>query len=83
MYADGTTLYHGGPNVRDTLEVLQEDAESAMQWFNSNRLTVNLTKSNLMITGRRRKIELSGALDGVELQPKATVKYLGVHRQET
>ncbi len=82
MYADDTTLYHGGTNVRDTLDILQEDAESAMRWFNCNRLTVNLMKTNLMVMGRRRReIELNGAtltLNGMELQPKASVKYLGV-----
>ena len=65
----------------DTLEVLQEDVQLAIHWFNCNRLTVNLEKTNLMVMGRRREVELSGAsmtLDGVELQPRTSVKYLGV-----
>ncbi len=50
MYADDTTLYHGGTNIRDTMKVLQEDAHSAIQWFNrNNRLTANSKKTNLMV----------------------------------
>ena len=41
MYADDTTLYYGGANVNDSIQVLQEDAQSVLQWFNCNGLTVN------------------------------------------
>ena len=82
MYADNTTLYYGGANVNDSIQVLQEDAQSVLQWFDCNGLTVNLKKTNLMILGiRRREKEFrdsSMSLDGVELLPKASVKYLGV-----
>ena len=57
MYADDTTLYYGGANVNDSIQVLQEDAKSLLQWFNCNGLTVNLKKTNLMILGRRREKE--------------------------
>ena len=33
MYADDTTLYHGGANVNDSIQVLQEDAQSVLQWL--------------------------------------------------
>ena len=78
MYADDTTLYYGGANVNDSIQVLQEDAQSVLQWFNCNRLTVNRKKTNL---GRRREKEFrnsSMSLDSVELLSKASVKYLGV-----
>ena len=82
MYADDTTLYYGGANVNDSIQVLQEDAQSLLRWFNCNGLTVNLKKTNLMILGgRRREKEFrdsSMSLDSVELLPKASVKYLGV-----
>ena len=82
MYADDTTLYYGGANVNDSIQVLQEDAQSVLQWFNCNGLTVNLKKTNLMISGRRRREkefrDSSMLLDGVELLPKTSVKYLGV-----
>ena len=79
MHADNTTLYYGGANVNDSIQVLQEDAQSVLQWFNCNRLTVNRKKTNL---GRRRREKefrnSSMSLDSVELLPKASVKYLGV-----
>ena len=82
MYADDTTLYYGGANVNDSIQVLQEDAQSVLQWLDCNGLTVNLKKTNLMILGRRRRKkefrDTSMSLDGVELLPKASVKYLGV-----
>ena len=83
MYADDTTLYYGGANVNDSIQVLQEDAQSLLRWFNCNGLTVNLKKTNLMILRRRRRREKefrdsSMSLDSVELLPKAPVKYLGV-----
>ena len=55
MYADDTTLYYGGANVNDSIQVLQEDAQSVLQWLDCNRLTVNLKETNLMILGRRRR----------------------------
>ena len=62
--------------------MLQEDAQSVFQWLDCNELTVNLKKTNLMILGRRRRKkefrDSSMSLDGVELLPKASVKYLGV-----
>ena len=36
MYADDTTLYYGGANVNDSIQVLQEDAQPV---FNCNGLT--------------------------------------------
>ena len=81
MYADDTTLYYGGANVNDSIQVLQEDAQSVLQWFNCNGLAVNLKKTNLMILERRREKEFrdsSMSLDSVELLPKPSVKYLGV-----
>ena len=82
MYADDTTLYYGGANVNDSIQVLQEDAQSVLQWFNCNGLAVNLKKTNLMILGRRRREkefrDSSMSLDSVELLPKPSVKYLGV-----
>ena len=62
MYADDTTLYYGGANVNDSIQVLQEDAQSVLQWFNCNGLTVNLKKTNLMILGRRRERKISEIL---------------------
>ena len=60
--------------------MLQEDAQSVLQWLDCNELTVNLKKTNLMILGRGKKEfrDSSMSLDGVELLPKASVKYLGV-----
>ena len=61
--------------------MLQEDAQSVLQWFNCNGLAVNLKKTNLMILERRREKEFrdsSMSLDSVELLPKPSVKYLEV-----
>ena len=79
--ADETTLYYGGANVNDSIQVLQEAAQSVLQWFNCNGLAVNLKKTNPMILGRRREKEFrdfSMSLDSVELLLKLSVKYLEV-----
>ena len=48
MYADDTTLYCSGTNMNRLYSTINEQLDIISDWFKSNKLSVNASKSNLV-----------------------------------
>ena len=60
MYADDTSITYAGKDLNEIDDYLNKDLKSVNTWLSSNKLTLNLTKSEfLVITSRQRRVYLS------------------------
>lgn len=81
MFADDFKMFRSISCTDDHLK-LQADLESVSQWFNANRMSVNVEKCCVVSFTRKRKILLNDyCIDGVKLVRRNEVKDLGVFFQ--
>ena len=60
MYADDTSITYAGKDLNEIDDYLKKDLKSVNTWLSSNKLTLNLTKTEfLIITSRQRRVYLS------------------------
>lgn len=87
MYADDTNLFISGSNLSDLTNSLNNELCKYMTWMNSNKLSVNIDKTNYMIfKSKRSKLDSNTGklyLNGVEIVKVSSVKFLGVILDET
>lgn len=82
LFADDTNLFHSDPNIWDLMKSLNEELMLLSNWFKSNKLSLNVKKTNYIIFGRKR-IPVSDAqfmlsIDGNVLEQVDNTKFLGV-----
>ena len=82
QYADDTTMTVAANDVETLERALKEDAEKVLSWADRNHLRLNVTKTKLMLLGRKkREEELNGmrvTMGEQEIQKSRLVKCLGV-----
>ena len=86
QFADDTTLLLGHKNHRYLRYCVESDLAAAQDWFNANKLTLNVSKSTFMIfsPSHRDTYELEIKLNGVTLPRTNSTKVLGnMDRRET
>ena len=49
QFADDTTIYHSSTNITDMYLELERDLENVCDWFYSNRLSLNVSKTSFML----------------------------------
>jgi len=54
LFADDTNLFHSDPNIWDLMKSLNEELELLSSWFKSNKLSLNVKKTNYIILVERR-----------------------------
>ena len=77
LFADDTTVYNIGQN---TSEEICNDIQNLRNWFNENKLTVNIGKCEYVCFGRAQP--LSEEAFGQRISLKDHCKYLGVKIDE-
>ena len=85
LYADDMEMHCSDANLASTECDLQQDIQSVNSWLCVNLLTLNITKSNVMLTGCRQRLrnhDLCITVDGKQLSCVSSVKYLGLHIDE-
>ena len=82
LYADDTVVYATHNSEPQCHELLSRDLEILLEWFNRNKLTINLDKTKLMLfaTKNMQKKALFPDLEisGTKLQYVRQFNYLGV-----
>ena len=84
MYADDIAIYATGNSTEEVNAKLQRATTDAYMWYEGNKLSVNINKSNVMLIGSSRQINdlsavnLSISLGEYQLNQIQSTKYLGV-----
>lgn len=86
LYADDTVCYRSGSNIASLNSIMSRAAIRFAEWCNLNKLTINLSKSKVMIFSNKRgnalkdlKHNIKIEINNFQLETVATYKYLGIH----
>lgn len=81
LYADDSMLVVSGKNVLDIEKTLECEMNKLSVWLESNKLSLHLGKTESILFGSKRKLKRISKMNilcnGVELEAKKQVKYLG------
>jgi hypothetical protein len=81
LYADDTNLLISGDNINDTIQELNTHLTTLHQWFTSNHLFVNTTKTNYMVFSKKSSVRLHNfeiKLNNTIINRVYQKKFLGV-----
>lgn len=83
MYADDTSITYDGKDSNEIDDYLNKDLKSVNTWLSSNKLTLNLTKTEfLIITSLQRRVYLldnsSLTINNFPIEQVSSTKSLGV-----
>ena len=73
LYADDTAIFFASKDVNQVQAALQEDMKNVHLWLNSNKLTLNVKKTKLMLYGSKKNLatipsSLGIHIDGGQLE---------------
>jgi predicted RNase H-like HicB family nuclease len=78
-YADNTGVWVEGDTIKEVFDTLTERAALVVQYMKGNGLSLNASKTQLMVSRRAGNVdELSVVVDGTLVRPKSTLELLGV-----
>ena len=81
LYADDTNFSYVGKNFSSMVGVLNTELEKVNKWTKANRLTINASKTELLIFTNKTNYSNENDkiyLDGVTLHPSDHTRFLGV-----
>ena len=84
MFADNTNISYAADSVNELQNVLNSELKSLHNWLNTNRLSLNIAKTEFMTIGSREKIrtiddEITIKINECEINRVESVKSLGVY----
>ena len=81
LFADDTTIYCSSNNIQDLYIKANYELESLSEWFRSNKLSLNVSKTNFVIFNHN-KIDipenLTMKIGNENIERKNSVKFLGM-----
>ena len=84
LFADDTTILYSHENIESKIDVVNAELKEVSNWFKTNKLSVNASKTNYMLLGTSHmtssKIQqdLNVILDNTVLDRVSHTKFLGV-----
>ena len=78
MFADDTNLFMSGTGLDEIELRLNVELKLVTQWFQTNLLSLNVSKTSYIIFGNRSTHNLKLFMQGVELERLFETKFLGV-----
>ena len=83
MFADDVMIYVTGKSVKEINTSLQKCVDGAFEWYGYNKLSINPSKSNVMLIGSQRTIytkaeDLNIYLGNTKLDQVRSTRYLGL-----
>ena len=86
MYADDTNIFLSGNNIDSTVEEFNLELNNLNIWFKANRLSLNTTKTHLMLFSTNRHVlntaQINVKIDNQNINRCSTNKFLGVKINE-
>lgn len=79
LFTDDTTLFYSGKNIQEVMEVVNVSLKKIKQWFDQNKFVLSVNKTTfILFNGKRKNIDISIKIDGMEIQRVQETKFLGV-----
>uniref|UniRef100_A0A669C5X4 Reverse transcriptase domain-containing protein n=1 Tax=Oreochromis niloticus TaxID=8128 RepID=A0A669C5X4_ORENI len=79
LFADDTTLYCSGKDLEQLLTTVEKELNILKNWFDVNKLSLNIKKTKLIIFGTRQMKNVSKIrVNGIEIERVFENKFLGV-----
>ena len=81
-FADDTNLLIINKSLKRLNKLLNSDLKNFTNWLNANKISLNVSKTELIIFKRKRKpldLNMKIKLNGKRLYPTDSIKYLGVN----
>ena len=84
MYADDTSINFASNSVEEINECINSDLEEIRLWLAANKLTLNLTKTEFLLIGSRKRLSNlsenpSIKVNQIPVEQVSTTKSLGVY----
>ena len=83
LFADDTTILFSDKDISSKIDLINTELKEVTNWFKTNKLSVNASKTNFMIMGTthqtsKPKNNIKVILDNIELSRVNKSKFLGV-----
>jgi hypothetical protein len=87
MFADDTSVRYASNSVEELKNIMNSDLKNLNSWLTTNRLRLNIVKTEFMIIGSRQKIrvidgEMNIKINDNKINRVDFVKSLGLHIDE-
>ena len=78
MFADDTNLFLTGNSIPDVERTINEELVIIAEWFQSNKLSLNIKKTSYMIFGNKKNLSANLIIENTPLIIQHDTKFLGV-----
>ena len=83
LFADDTNFHCSGYNLQELSESIVHEMKKLKNWFDVNKLSLNLEKTKFMIFGNREKEhEVILSINGADIERVSEFRFLGVIMDE-
>ena len=80
VFADDTNLFYSGDNLSQVCEIVSTELDKLHSWFQVNKLSLNIAKTNFMIFGNKQcEDNHVVSINGMNIKRVYVTKCLGVH----
>ena len=81
LFADDTNLFYSNAKLALLINTVNAGLDTLAVWFRANKLSLNVSKTNYIIFGRKKlpSIIPDILIDGVRVKRVDSTKFLGVH----
>ena len=81
LFADDTNIFYTNKSYNKLFSVVNEELCKLSEWFRLNKLTLNVSKTNYMLFGRKQRLASDSnklRIDDNEINIVSKIKFLGV-----
>ena len=79
VFADDTNIVCSGEDLKHLVDVVNKEMKKIKSWFDTNKLSLNLTKTKFMVFGNRKiDANISLKIEDVVIERVFENKFLGV-----
>ena len=82
LFADDTTIYQSHHDINILRKLVEEELSNLISWFKANTLSLNVSKTNVIIFSKTDPInykDLVLNVDGIIIKPVKSTKFLGIN----
>ena len=80
LFAEDTTVYIQHDSIDGAIQILNSEFDKVAEWFDSNKLTLNVNKTQMLMMSRKKNMNPQGdvILHNEAIQRVTKAKFLGV-----